>query len=140
MTKEKTYTISEIAEMMHVAPSTLRYYDSEGLLPFVDRVNGRRIFKESDLSVLHLIECLKNTGMPIRDIKEYFVLAEKGDETLKERQAIILKQKQSILDQIDFLKSNLKTIEHKEWYYKTAIEAGTEKIHDPAYKKSKKKK
>lgn len=139
MSKEKTYTISEVAEMLHVAPSTLRYYDSEGLLPFVERVNGRRVFKESDLSGLHLIECLKGTGMPIRDIKEYFVLATKGDKTLKQRQAIILKQKQSILDQIDFLKSNLKTIEHKEKYYKEAIEAGTEKIHDPSYKAKKKK-
>lgn len=130
MAKEKTYTISEVAEKMHVAPSTLRYYDAEGLLPFVDRVNGRRVFKESDFGGLRLIECLKSTGMPIRDIKEYFQLAKRGDETLVERQAIILKQKQAILDQIEFMKRNLKEIEYKEWYYKTAIEAGMESIHD----------
>ncbi len=129
MSKEKTYTISEVADKLCIAPSTIRYYDAEGLLPFLQRVNGRRVFHESDLSSMRLIECLKNTGMSIRDIKAYFTLAKQGDSTLEERRDIILKQKQSILDQIEGLKLNLKTIEHKEKYYKEAIEAGTESIH-----------
>ena len=129
MSEEKTYTISEVSELLCIAPSTIRYYDAEGLLPFLQRVNGRRVFHESDLSSMRLIECLKNTGMSIRDIKTYFTLAKQGDSTLEERRDIILKQKQSILDQIDGLKLNLKTIEHKEKYYKEAIEAGTESIH-----------
>ncbi len=129
MSEEKTYTISEVSELLCIAPSTIRYYDAEGLLPFLQRVNGRRVFHESDLSSMRLIECLKNTGMSIRDIKTYFTLAKQGDSTLEERRDIILKQKQSILDQIEGLKLNLKTIEHKEKYYKEAIEAGTESIH-----------
>ncbi len=129
MEKEKTYSISEVSELLCIAPSTIRYYDAEGLLPFLERVNGRRVFHESDLSSMRLIECLKNTGMSIRDIKAYFTLAKQGDNTLEARRDIILKQKQSILDQIEALKLNLKTIEHKEKYYKEAIEAGTESIH-----------
>ncbi len=129
MSEEKTYTISEVAELLCIPPSTIRYYDAEGLLPFLQRVNGRRVFHESDLSSMRLIECLKNAGMSIRDIKRYFTLAKQGDSTLEERRDIILNQKQSILDQIESLKLNLKTIEHKEKYYKEAIEAGTESIH-----------
>lgn len=129
MEKEKTYSISEVSDLLCIAPSTIRYYDAEGLLPFLERVNGRRVFHESDLSSMRLIECLKNTGMSIRDIKAYFTLAKQGDSTLEARRDIILKQKQSILDQIKALKLNLKTIEHKEKYYKEAIEAGTESIH-----------
>lgn len=129
MEKEKTYSISEVSELLCIAPSTIRYYDAEGLFPFLQRVNGRRVFHESDLSSMRLIECLKNTGMSIRDIKTYFTLAKQGDSTLEARRDIILKQKQSILDQIEALKLNLKTIEHKEKYYKEAIEAGTESIH-----------
>ncbi len=129
MEKEKTYSISEVSDLLCIAPSTIRYYDAEGLLPFLERVNGRRVFHESDLSSMRLIECLKNTGMSIRDIKAYFTLAKQGDSTLEARRDIILKQKQSILDQIEALKLNLKTIEHKEKYYKEAIEAGTESIH-----------
>ena len=129
MDKEKTYTISEVASMMGVAPSTLRYYDKEGLLPFVERKNGIRIFKDRDFAALRILNCLKNTGMPIKDIKEYFELTKLGDASLKERQAIILKQKQSLENQMEFLRQNMKELEYKEWYYDTAIAAGTESIH-----------
>ncbi len=127
--EEKTYTISEVSEKMCIPPSTIRFYDAEGLFPFLKRVNGRRVFTEDDLSSLRLIECLKNTGMSIRNIKEYFDYAKEGDSTLVQRQQIILQQKQVILDQMEALKRNMEVIEHKEWYYKTAIEAGTEDIH-----------
>ena len=51
--------------MLHVAPSTLRYYDKEGLLPFVERSSGGiRLFKDSDFEWLSIIECMKQTGIP----------------------------------------------------------------------------
>lgn len=126
----RTYTISEVAKIMDVAPSTLRYYDNEGLLPFVDRVNGRRVFKDDDFKGLRIIHCLRNTGMPVKEIKKYIDLCQDGDDTLEERLQIILKQKESILQQLEELQTNLKHIEFKEWYYRTAIEAGTAAIHE----------
>lgn len=54
------YTVGEAAKRLGVAPSTLRYYDKEGLLPFVERTDGGiRMFKQSDFEGLRLIECLK---------------------------------------------------------------------------------
>ena len=65
------YTVGDAAKMLNVAPSTLRYYDKEGLLPFVERSEGGiRMFKDSDLDWLKLIECLKRTGMPIKGIRQ----------------------------------------------------------------------
>ena len=113
--------------MMGVTPSTLRYYDQEGLLPNVKRVNGIRVFEDSDFKWLRVLNCLKNTNMPIKKIKEYCDLAQKGDKTLKQRQALILEQKENILEQIKSLKYNLKEIEYKEWYYEEAIRQGSEK-------------
>lgn len=124
-----TYTISEIAEKMGVSVHTLRFYDKEGLLPFVERVNGRRVFKDSDFAWLRVLSCLKNTGMPLKEIRRYVELCQLGDASLRERQEIILKQKKAIEDQIRFLQENLKVIEYKVWYYQTAVEAGTEGIH-----------
>ena len=43
-----SYSISEVAKMMGVTPSTLRYYDQEGLLPNIKRKNGVRVFEEED--------------------------------------------------------------------------------------------
>lgn len=47
----KTYSIGEAAKELHVTAYTLRYYDKEGLMPFVERTaSGQRLFKESDIS------------------------------------------------------------------------------------------
>lgn len=64
------YTVSEMAKRLGVAPSTLRYYDKEGLLPFIERSDGGiRMFKDTDFEWLSIIECLKKTGMPIKELK-----------------------------------------------------------------------
>lgn len=124
-----TYSISQIAEKMGISAYTLRFYDKEGLLPFVQRVNGRRVFKDEDIGWLQVINCLKNTGMSLKEIRRFLELCQKGDESLEERLEIILKQKESVEEQIRFLQCNLKELEHKERYYKKAIAAGTEKVN-----------
>lgn len=86
------YTIGEMAKRLEVAPSTLRYYDKEGLLPFVERsVGGVRMFKDSDFEWLRVIECLKKTGMSLADIKHFIELSMQGDSTVNERLALIAK-------------------------------------------------
>ena len=122
-----TYSIKEVADMMNVEPSTLRYYDSMGLLPGVKRVNGRRVFEDKDFKWLRVLNCMKKINMPIDKIKAYVELAEKGDSTLQERFDMILEQKEIVLGRIDELKNCLKEFEYKEWYYTEAIKAGTEK-------------
>ncbi len=123
------YSISEVAEKMGVASSALRYYDQEGLLPFVNRINGRRVFKDEDFAWLRVINCLKNTGMPIKEIRHYVDLCREGDAKLQERYEIMLKQKQAIQAQLDALNENMQEMDYKIWYYKTALAAGTEAIH-----------
>lgn len=122
-----SYTIKDVAKMMGVSPSTLRYYDQEGLLPDIKRKNGIRIFEEKDFNWLRLLNCLKNTNMPIKKIKEYCDLVKQGDLTLEERYKLILDQKENILSQIEQLNYYLQEINFKEWYYKTALKQGTEK-------------
>ena len=121
-----SYSIKEIADKMGVTTATLRYWDTEGLLPNVNKVNGRRIFEDKDFKWLRVLNCMKNINMPIKKIKEYVELAQKGDSTLKARYEMILEQKQVIQNQINDLNTCLKEFEYKEWYYETAIKAGTE--------------
>lgn len=123
-----TYSIKEIADIMNVEPSTLRYYDSMGLLPGVKRINGRRVFEDKDFKWLRVLNCMKKINMPIDKIKSYVELAEKGDSTLQERFNMILEQKEIILKQISDLKNCLKEFEYKEWYYTEAIKAGSESV------------
>ena len=54
------YTVGEMAKLLGVPASTLRYYDKEGLLPFVERSpGGMRMFQEKDYEWLQIIGCLK---------------------------------------------------------------------------------
>lgn len=120
------YTVGEMAKRLGIAPSTLRYYDKEGLLPFVERSDGGvRMFKDTDFEWLRVIECLKKTGMSLMNIKHFIEMSMQGDDTIDERLALIIKQKEAVKAQIDDLSKTLKALEFKEWYYKTAKEAGT---------------
>ena len=121
-----SYSISQVAKMMGVTPSTLRYYDQEGLLPHIKRVNGMRVFEDEDFRWLRVLNCLKNTKMPIKKIRKYVELAQKGDETLQERYQLIQEQKEYILSQIQEYQYYLQEIEYKEWYYQQAIQTGSE--------------
>ena len=70
------YTIGQVSELFGLPISTLRYYDKEGLLPFVERSpGGIRLFRETDVEWLNVIGCLKSAGMSIGDIREYIRLA-----------------------------------------------------------------
>ncbi|MDO5424224.1 MAG: MerR family transcriptional regulator [Eubacteriales bacterium] len=124
------YTIKQAAEIMNVTPTTLRYYDKQGLLPFMERKeSGYRIFSEEDLAMLRVIECLKKSGMPIKDIRQFSKWVQMGDDSLQERYEMFLDRKRTVEAQIAELQETLDFINHKCWYYETAIEAGTEKIH-----------
>lgn len=125
------YTIGEAAARMHVPASTLRYYDKEGLLPFVDRsAGGIRMFKEADFEWLQLIECLKATGMPIRDIRQFIDWFSQGDDTLEQRRDMFYERKRVVLEQIRALEKTLSTLTYKCWYYDTAVAAGTTDVHE----------
>ncbi|MBE7679898.1 MerR family transcriptional regulator [Paenibacillus sp. P13VS] len=125
-----TYSISEVAKELNLTVYTLRYYDKEGLMPFVERTpSGVRKFKESDIDFLKIIQCLKLTGMPIKDIKDFIEWCSEGDSTLQERYDMFIERKASVQAQMEELRKTMEVIEHKCAYYKTAIAAGTEDIH-----------
>ncbi|MCI9596743.1 MAG: MerR family transcriptional regulator [Firmicutes bacterium] len=66
------YTVGEMAKVLGIPASTLRYYDKEGLLPFVERSSGGiRMFTDKDYEWLKVIECLKRSGLSIKDIKTF---------------------------------------------------------------------
>lgn len=129
-----SYTIKEVAEIMNVSTATLRYYDDEGLLPNIKRVNGRRIFEDEDFKWLKLLSCMKELNMPIKKIREYVDLAQLGDSTLQQRFDMVMEQKRNIEKQMAELQECLKVFEFKEEYYKRAIAAGTEKAVEDMYK------
>ncbi len=80
------YTVGEMAKLLDIPASTLRYYDKEGLLPFGSAPPGAfRMFRDVDFEWLRIIGCMKKAGMSIRDIRQYIQLAMQGDDTIDTR-------------------------------------------------------
>ncbi|WP_049827718.1 MerR family transcriptional regulator [Paenibacillus polymyxa] len=125
-----TYSISEVAKKLDFTVYTLRYYDKEGLMPFVERTtSGTRLFKDSDIDFLKIIQCLKLTGMSIKDIKDFVEWCSEGDSTLKQRYDMFTERKAIVEGQMEELRRTMEVFEHKCSYYETALEVGTEEIH-----------
>lgn len=122
----KTYSVGEMARRMGIPTSTLRYYDKEGLLPFVERTpGGIRVFGERDYEYLQLIECLKKTGMPLKEIREFVRMTVEGDGTIEARLALFRRRREAVERQIEELQNTLKIIDYKCWYYERAWLEGT---------------
>ena len=120
------YTVGEMAKLLGVTASTLRYYDKEGLLPFVERSSGGiRMFRESDIEWLQVIGCMKKAGMSIKDIRRYIEMALQGDDTIALRLDMFRRQRQALQQQLEELRHTMEMVDYKCWYYETAQKAGT---------------
>lgn len=82
------YTIGQVSQMFDLPVSTLRYYDKEGLFPDIQRVSGIRKFSDSELEALRVIECLKKSGLEIKDIKQFMEWSKQGSQTFEVRREL----------------------------------------------------
>lgn len=124
------YSIGQVAKRLDISTYTLRYYDKEGLLPFVDRNDaGRRVFKDADFNYLETISCLKEAGLPVKQIGTFIDLCLAGDRTLDERYDFLAEQEQALEEKMAALQHTMDFLRWKKWYYKRAIQAGTETVN-----------
>ncbi|HIU77351.1 MAG TPA: MerR family transcriptional regulator [Candidatus Pelethocola excrementipullorum] len=120
------YTIGQTSEMFHLPASTLRYYDKEGLFPNLQRSSGVRRFSDNEIEALRVIECLKKSGLAIKDIKKFMEWSTQGSQTFKQRKELFEEQKSAVENEIDKLERVLDMLKYKCWYYEEAIKDGNE--------------
>lgn len=126
-----TYSIGEVAQRTGLTTYTLRYYEKEGLLPRIHKnMSGARRFNDHDLECLDVLECLKSTGLPLKEIKLYMELRQKGDITLKDRLQIFLRQKKRLEEQFQALNESMDKINFKIKYCEAAMEVGEDKVFE----------
>jgi len=108
------YTVKTAAEKVHLSPNTLRYYEKEGLLPHIKRTkSGIRHYSDGDLEWLGLICCLKNTGMSIKQIRNFVNLSIQGPETLKKRCDMLKAHKKGVEEHIKEMNRHLEKVTYK---------------------------
>ncbi|MBW3496744.1 MerR family transcriptional regulator [Bacillus sp. FDAARGOS_1420] len=115
-----TFTIKEISTITNVSSSTLRYYENEGLLPVIKRDNnGNRLYTEDNIEWINLLLALRQTGMPIKEIKRYIELFYQGISTLNDRKEMMLQHKKRVENEITQTYKHLEKINYKSAVYDT---------------------
>ena len=120
------YTIGQISEMFSLPISTLRYYDKEGFFPNLERKGNIRYFSNNELEAIRIIECLKSSGLEIKDIKQFFIWVAEGSSSYSNRKELFEVRKAAVQEEIKQLEKTLAMLEFKCWYYDTAMQDGNE--------------
>ena len=80
------YTISALSRKTGLSIHTLRFYEKEGLLRYVERTDsGRRVYGEASMGCLLGVLCMKQAGMTLPQIKAFMDITIEGVETLPQR-------------------------------------------------------
>ncbi|KJY48166.1 uncharacterized protein JG29_08530 [Bombilactobacillus mellis] len=117
----KTYKIGEISKITNLTIDTLRYYEKEGLITPARDQNNIRMYSDSDIRWIQFIKKLKQTGMPLKNIKEYSNLRDQGDSTINERLSLLYEQKQRLEQNSKQLEEHILFLNNKIDIYKAKI-------------------
>lgn len=120
------YTIGQVSEMYNLPISTLRYYDKEGFFPNLMRKGNIRYFSDVELEAIRIIECLKQSGLEIKEIKQFFQWVVEGPSSYEKRKELFESRKATVEDEIKAMEKTLALLKFKCWYYETAIKDGNE--------------
>lgn len=120
------YTIGQVSELFHLPVSTLRYYDKEGFFPNLKRKGNIRYFSDNELEAIRVIECLKKSGLEIKDIKQFFIWVTEGPSSYSKRKELFENRRSAVEEEIKHLEKTLAMLKFKCWYYETAMKHGSE--------------
>lgn len=113
--------INEVSKRYNLNDSTLRYYEKVGLLNDIKRENGVRDYQDKDLDRIEFILCMKDAGLSIEQLRQYFDLVNEGDATLTKRKELLQQQRMLILEQMAKLQKSLDKVNFKIDYFEQKI-------------------
>lgn len=112
------FSMKQACEQTQLSYETLKFYCNQGLIPGVKRdKNNHRVFDEKDIRWIKNLNCLKNCGMSISEMKEYIDLCLIGDSTIPERKAILAAKRTHLLEQMQQIQDCIDYIDWKQNYY-----------------------
>lgn len=124
-TEATTYTIKEVSNLTGLPSSTLRYYESIGIIDPIrrDASSKQRVYEERDLNIISTTACLNATGMSIEDMKRYIRNIKRGEEGAHEQVALLRGQKRHLAAELKMMKVRQQYVDLKIEYWE-AVEAG----------------
>lgn len=113
-------TIKEVSQRYQIPEDTLRYYERVGMIPSVGRTpGGIRDYSPEDLNWVELCLCMRSAGLPVESIARYVRLSRMEEDTTEERHALLLEQRETLLEQQRQIGETLDRLDKKiAWYEK----------------------
>lgn len=120
------YTMKQTCEKTNLPYETLKFYCNQGLVPNVKRdANNRRIFDDRDVAWIQSLNCLKNCGMSISEMKEYIALCLAGESTIPERKIILDIKRQALVAKLNQVQDCIDYIDWKQGFYDDVLSGKT---------------
>lgn len=120
------YTMKEACKQTQLPYETLKFYCNQGLVPNVKRdKNNHRIFDERDIAWINSLNCLKNCGMSISEMKKYIALCLAGESSIPERKIILKAKRNALVEQIQQLQASIDYIDWKQGFYDDVLSGKT---------------
>lgn len=121
------YTMKQTCEKTNLSYETLKFYCNQGLVPNVKRDSqNHRIFDDRDIAWIQSLNCLKNCGMSISEMKEYIDLCLGGEATIPERKVILEIKRKSLAEQLKQVQDCIDYIDWKQNFYDDVLAGKTE--------------
>lgn len=115
------YSIGEFSQLTNLGIHTLRYYEHENLIMPERNSSNRRRYSDKDIEWIDFIKRLKDTGMPIKEIKYYAELRALGDPTLNARMKMLIQHRENLNEKIKLLQEHRDKLDEKIKFYQKEI-------------------
>jgi DNA-binding transcriptional MerR regulator len=124
-TAQPTYTIREAATLTGLPASTLRYYESIGVIAPISRgaSSKHRVYDEDDLDQLMWVACLAATGMSVGDMRQYMANGRLGPAAAAEQIDLLSAQQRRLEQEAESLALRRRYVALKIDYWH-AVDAG----------------
>lgn len=120
------YTMKETCEKTGLSYETLKFYCNQGLVPNVKRdKNNRRTFDDKNVAWINSLNCLKNCGMSISEMKQYIDLCLVGESSIPERKEILALKREALVAQLQQVQDCIDYIDWKQGFYDDVLSGKT---------------
>lgn len=111
-----------MAEAIGVTAHTLRYYERAGLIrPVARNAGNQRRYSAADVEWMTFLLRLRQTGMPIAQMREYADLRQRGETTVEHRLRILEAHQLTVREQITRLRAHEAALTEKMRVYRRAL-------------------
>lgn len=120
------YSMKEACVQTNLSYETLKFYCNQGLVPNVKRnEQNHRIFDERDIAWINSLNCLRNCGFSIKEMKEYLQLCLEGESSIPKRKVILELKRKTLLEDLNKIQDCIDYIDWKQGFYDDVLSGKT---------------